>query len=183
VEHFVSLALKALALYLEAGLGWAAWFHFWGLRRVDPGIEGAGIVFRLLITPGLVALWPIMAVRCLSAAGNREILGGSDSPLPARALRSIHFRMAQILLLLLPLAFALAITLRPSSSPDRVESPPGTPASLPDPMSTVNRTSPHGSVPLTLSLHESADAAPPARLSPSLSCAPTHVRLLPRRRR
>ncbi|MCI0655475.1 MAG: hypothetical protein L0170_00180 [Acidobacteria bacterium] len=142
VETFIILSLKVLAFYLGAGLGWAVWFHFRGLRRVDPGIEGAGFLFRLFITPGLVALWPLMAARCLGPAGNREILGGSDSPVPPRALRSIHFRLAQLLLLFIPLALGLTVTLRPSSSPGRAESPPGVPVSIPDPLSFSDRASP-----------------------------------------
>ncbi len=137
VEAFVILSLKVLAFYLGAGLGWAVWFHFKGLRRVDPGIEGAGFLFRMFITPGLVALWPLMAARCLGPAGNREILGGSDSPVPARALRSIHFRLVQLLLLFIPLALGLAVTLRPSSGPGRAESPPGVPVSIPDPIGSA----------------------------------------------
>jgi hypothetical protein len=37
-----------------------------GLTRIDHGAKGAGLGFRLLILPGLIALWPLMLIRWLS---------------------------------------------------------------------------------------------------------------------
>lgn len=53
--------VRALGAYLAAGIVFAIAFHFWGMRRVDPGAAGSTLAFRLLVTPGLVALWPWLA--------------------------------------------------------------------------------------------------------------------------
>ena len=37
-----------------------------GLTRIDNGAKGAGLAFRLLILPGLIALWPLMLIRWIS---------------------------------------------------------------------------------------------------------------------
>jgi len=59
--------VQAIGLYLAAGLVFAGAFHVFGLARVDPAARGAGWGFRLLITPALAALWPVMAARWIAA--------------------------------------------------------------------------------------------------------------------
>ncbi|MFN7936582.1 MAG: hypothetical protein U0R19_24885 [Bryobacteraceae bacterium] len=53
----------SLGLYTAAGVVFAAVFMWRGADRVDAGAHGAGLGFRLLIAPGCVALWPLLAVR------------------------------------------------------------------------------------------------------------------------
>lgn len=55
--------LTAAGLYLAAGLLFATAFVSSGVQRVDPAARGAGLGFRLLIFPGVVALWPWLAIR------------------------------------------------------------------------------------------------------------------------
>ncbi|MEQ1863977.1 MAG: hypothetical protein ABL996_04920 [Micropepsaceae bacterium] len=59
----VETILNGAALYAAAGGVFALGFLILGLTRVDHGASGAGILFRLLIIPGLIALWPIILVR------------------------------------------------------------------------------------------------------------------------
>lgn len=59
----VEAILYGVALYTAAGAMFALVFLSVGLTRVDHGAKGAGISFRLLILPGLIALWPLMLVR------------------------------------------------------------------------------------------------------------------------
>lgn len=58
--------LNAAALYAAAGGLFALAFLALGLPRIDNGAKGAGMVFRLVILPGLIALWPLMMIRWLS---------------------------------------------------------------------------------------------------------------------
>lgn len=50
--------LAVLAVYLGAGLLFAIIFAARGVSRLDVQAEGAGLGFRLLIVPGVTALWP-----------------------------------------------------------------------------------------------------------------------------
>jgi hypothetical protein len=59
----VTAILNGLAIYAGLGALFAALFLAFGLTHVDHGAKGAGLAFRLMIVPGLVALWPIMLVR------------------------------------------------------------------------------------------------------------------------
>lgn len=59
----VSMVLSAVALYAAIGLAFALVFVSFALRRIDPGTRGSGLLFRLAILPGVIALWPLMLVR------------------------------------------------------------------------------------------------------------------------
>jgi hypothetical protein len=62
----VEAVLGGMALYAAVGAVFAALFLIIGLNRIDNGAKGAGLGFRLLIIPGLIALWPLMLFRWLS---------------------------------------------------------------------------------------------------------------------
>ena len=71
-----SLALilvDCAGLYAGAGLLSALWIVFRGLHRLDPVAEHGTWGFRLLILPGLIALWPLMLVRCARGDGKPPI--------------------------------------------------------------------------------------------------------------
>jgi hypothetical protein len=64
-EIFVGLA----GLYVLAGVLFAVPFAAKGVMVVDPVAVGSPWGFRLLITPGVIALWPLMAMRWRSGGG------------------------------------------------------------------------------------------------------------------
>jgi hypothetical protein len=53
--------------YLLGGLAVAVPFVLRGVDSVDETARGASIGFRLLILPGTVALWPLMATKWIKA--------------------------------------------------------------------------------------------------------------------
>jgi len=60
--------VSALGIYLGAGALFALVFVFGGgLGRVDPTARAGTLGFRLLILPGVAALWPLLAWRWRSA--------------------------------------------------------------------------------------------------------------------
>lgn len=52
------------------------------LARVDPAARGAPVLFRVLILPGVVGLWPVVIARL--RAGDRE------APPPPRSMRPLR---------------------------------------------------------------------------------------------
>ena len=62
----IGTILTGVALYAAAGSAFALLFLTLGLPRIDNGAKGAGLGFRLLILPGLIALWPLMLVRWIA---------------------------------------------------------------------------------------------------------------------
>ena len=52
--------LRIAGLYLGVGIAFAVAFVIWGVERVDGGARGSPLAFRLLIVPGVAALWPVV---------------------------------------------------------------------------------------------------------------------------
>jgi hypothetical protein len=60
------ILLIALA-YVLCGLSVGVPFVLCGVDRVDEAARGASLGFRLLILPGTIALWPLMATKWIKA--------------------------------------------------------------------------------------------------------------------
>jgi len=63
VANLVSLLLSLVGIYLLAGLIFAGPFVVRGVRQVDASAVGSTRGFRLIILPGVIALWPWLAWR------------------------------------------------------------------------------------------------------------------------
>ena len=61
--------VRAAGLYLAAGVVFVVLFVAVGVGRVDRVAERGILGFRLIILAGVVALWPLLAIRWLRAAG------------------------------------------------------------------------------------------------------------------
>jgi hypothetical protein len=57
-------------LYAGFGLAFAVPFLIRGVERIDSQACGAGLGFRLIVLPGVVAFWPLLLRRWLS--GERQ---------------------------------------------------------------------------------------------------------------
>lgn len=58
--EIVSIVLQVVAAYLVLGVAVAVPFLILGVGRVDPAAKGAPLAFRVLVFPGVVALWPYL---------------------------------------------------------------------------------------------------------------------------
>lgn len=55
--------LSAFAVYATIGALFGIMFVWRGINRTDPAAHGARWTFRLLILPGVIALWPMLTLR------------------------------------------------------------------------------------------------------------------------
>mgnify|MGYP005850131879 CR=1 FL=1 len=60
---FAETVVTAFTAYLAAGLVFAVLFVTFGVHRVDEQAKGSGVGFRLIILPGVAALWPLLLAR------------------------------------------------------------------------------------------------------------------------
>ncbi len=97
--------------YATAGALVAIALHAYGLRRIDPAVRGAGVAFRLLVTPGIVALWPWLVLRWIRA-GSGDAHRPWVGPRSAR-LRSVHRVLVMVLAVAIPISLAVALATRP----------------------------------------------------------------------
>ncbi len=56
----------AAGVYIGAGLFVGLAFVMLGVARIDHAAVGVGPFFRLIVLPGIVALWPLMVIRLAS---------------------------------------------------------------------------------------------------------------------
>src|SRR4051794_36824264 len=98
---FISAMLIVLAVYIFCGAIFSVIFHIRALGRIDPAVAGAGWVFRVLITPGIIALWPLLALKWRRAATVGYPFGDNAAPVSPERIRRIHWAAMQLLAILL----------------------------------------------------------------------------------
>jgi hypothetical protein len=134
IEMIANLLLT-LAGYLSIGVLAAIGLHAKGLRTIDPSVAGAGAFFRVLVTPGLIALWPLMLYRWAQATRGEDPAPLPESFVSAKGLRRTHGFWIQLVAILIPLAAGAALATR---RPEFPRPEPGFPkvgsevAALPD---------------------------------------------------
>lgn len=64
------LLLAIVGSYAAFGLLFACAFLTVGISRMDPVSKGSGIGFRLIILPGVTALWPVLFTRWIRGKGH-----------------------------------------------------------------------------------------------------------------
>jgi hypothetical protein len=62
-ETTVRVLLALLAVYAAAGTLFAVPFALGGVAAIDAAAARSGGAFRLIIVPGVIALWPLLLVR------------------------------------------------------------------------------------------------------------------------
>lgn len=67
-ERFAAGLVLALEVYAAVGLAFALVFVSFGVQKIDPEAKGAGVGFRVLIIPGVMAFWPMLLRRWASDA-------------------------------------------------------------------------------------------------------------------
>jgi hypothetical protein len=61
----VQAVMDLVAAYAAVGVIFSIFLLLVGATRIDNGVKNAGFGFRILILPGLIALWPLLLIRWL----------------------------------------------------------------------------------------------------------------------
>lgn len=104
-------------LWLYAGVAVATLFLLFGIDRVSPDARGA-YLFRPLLVPGIVLLWPLVLWRWL------RLEQGADAAIAGRyrPVRDAHARVWAVLAIVIPAILIGALTVR--------QAPPGPDAAV-----------------------------------------------------
>ena len=73
MESLAQILVWSGYAYVAAGLLLLPWWHTRGLARLDAAAGHGGWGFRLLVTPGLVGLWPVLLPAALRGSGHPKI--------------------------------------------------------------------------------------------------------------
>ena len=106
--EIVRIGLWLLAAHVAAGAVFAVLFHRRGAAAIDPATHQTGWGFRLVITPGIIALWPLSALRWQRTASGSTFLGEPDAPVAPRRLRAVHGLAGKASAVVTPLGMATA---------------------------------------------------------------------------
>ncbi len=105
--------VRIVEVYGFAGMAVAALFLTIGIDRVDPSARGS-YMFRPLIAPGVVVLWPLVLLRWLALER-----GATQTAPRQRPHHTAHARIWTILALILPLALLALMVMRQTAPLDR----------------------------------------------------------------
>jgi hypothetical protein len=105
IDQLFSILVKLAEAYLLAGLVVAGFFFARWLKAVDPAAVGGNWGFRVLITPGVIVLWPVVVMRVFCQKSS----GGADG---AEALRRNHRLAFLVLTLSITFVFTAALVWR-----------------------------------------------------------------------
>ena len=114
-KSLIEILLALAGIYALLGAVFAAAFHAGGLRRLDHGSHDAGWFFRVLITPGVIALWPLLAMKWLRARRGGSFAGEANRPVSPERIRGLHSLCWKLLAVAVPLLFAAALYWRPAN--------------------------------------------------------------------
>ena len=70
--QFAELFVGVLVAYALTGAAFSAVFVLFGIHRVDRVAEHSPIGFRLIVMPGVAALWPLLLGRWLRVSRGRS---------------------------------------------------------------------------------------------------------------
>ena len=73
-----AILIYAFYFYLLAGIVFALWFVFRGVRTMDAGMESASWKLRLLLIPGSMALWPYLWKKYRQTIKRRAVVPNID---------------------------------------------------------------------------------------------------------
>jgi hypothetical protein len=62
-QDILAMTVMWIGIYAAVGTLFAVYFVVWGARHLDPGHEHSSLLARIILTPGIIALWPYLMVR------------------------------------------------------------------------------------------------------------------------
>lgn len=152
MEAFAEILLSLIGIYAATGATVAVLLHVRGLHRIDPGVEHTSVFFRVLITPGLIALWPWMLAKWRKIASGQPAQGDPTLPVTPRRIRAIHGLTFQFLAVAIPVCLAVALLARREEPrvPTPISGLPQARAPLPDVESSSDQLFPGFSISVVL---------------------------------
>ena len=109
-EQLAMSVSAILTVYIAIGVVVAAFLHIRALAVIDPSAKGSEFLFRVVITPGLVALWPMVPLKLWNKQSDF-----APEPFAPRRLRALQGLLVILAAILLPIALGAALYTRPLS--------------------------------------------------------------------
>lgn len=121
IEQTLSVLLNVATVYAGCGLIIAVLFLARWCKSFDPSAMDGSWGFRVLIVPGIIALWPVILAKVLSVRRGGSAQGPAETPVRQETLRRNHGLAFIVLAIVGPLLFAVALIWR---APRLEDAPP-----------------------------------------------------------
>ncbi len=112
MEETVRALLVALGLYGLIGVLLLLPFHRFALPLLDVSTNGASRGFKTVVSPGLVALWPVIVWKWRTAHRGGDPHGRPDAPVSSHGIRRSQSLLMKLIAIAIPLLAAAAIMAR-----------------------------------------------------------------------
>ena len=112
IESVFTVLVNVAAVYVACGLLVAALFLARWCKTFDPSAAHGSWGFRVLVVPGIVALWPLILMKVRAVARGGCAAGEAETPVRAETLRRNHGLAFITLAIVAPLLFAVALIWR-----------------------------------------------------------------------
>lgn len=112
MEALVQFLLWGAVLYGAIGLFLLFPFHRAVLPRIDASADGASRGFKIVVSPGLVALWPVILWKWRTARRGGDPHGRPDAPVSSHGIRRSQSLLMKLIAIAIPLLAAAAIMAR-----------------------------------------------------------------------
>lgn len=121
IEQTFTALVTVAAVYAGCGLIVAVLFVALWCKSFDPSATDGSWGFRVLIVPGIIALWPVILAKALTVRRGGSAQGPAETPVPQETLRRNHGLAFVALAIVGPLLFAVALIWR---APRLEDAPP-----------------------------------------------------------
>ena len=112
IETVFAVLVKVAAVHVACGLLVAVLFLVRWRKTFDPSAAHGSWGFRVLVVPGIVALWPLILLKVRAVARGGSAQGPAETPVGQGTLRRNHGFACIALAILGPLLFAVALIWR-----------------------------------------------------------------------
>ncbi len=120
IEQAFSVLVNVAAIYAACGLIVAVLFLA-RCKSFDPSAADGSWGFRVLIVPGIIALWPVILLKVRAVRRGGSAQGPAETPVRQETLRRNHGLAFIVLAIVGPLLFAVALIWR---APRLEDAPP-----------------------------------------------------------
>ena len=121
IEQTFSVLVNGAAIYAGCGVIVAVLFLARWCKSFDPSATDGSWGFRVLIVPGIIALWPVILGKVLTVRRGGSARGPAETPVRQETLRRNHGLAFIALAIIGPLLFAVAFVWR---APRLEDAPP-----------------------------------------------------------
>ncbi len=112
MDDVVRALLMAFGAYIAMGIAWLLPFHRFALPMIDESARGASWGFKILVSPGVVALWPVILWKWNTARRGGNPHGRPDAPVAAHTIRTSQSLLIKLIAIAIPLLVAAAMLTR-----------------------------------------------------------------------